>query len=161
MNFQTIARNPVAAHKAMMSAYQNVAKPETIAGNPVEIIVRRAENDRTLQQLKFYWGPCLKEISEQARIGGQKYAAEAWHELFKRQFLGYEIKKVTVAGSKRKRVIRRLRSTTGLKVRGMSKYLDQVQAFAASDLGVMFSVKDWAQWGGERIDPDTGEVLNG
>lgn len=152
-------REPVQAHKTINEKAWPWIKAQTFAGHEVVAEFRLKEDDRSVQQNKFYWGACLKEISEQARINGQKYTPEAWHELFKRQYLGYEIKKVTVAGSQRKKVIRRLRSTTDLKVRAMSKFLDQVQAFAATELGVHFSVSNWMEWGGVVIDPETGELI--
>lgn len=136
-----------AAHQAAQQAYAN-AQAIVLNGKTAHIRCSEHEEDRTVQQNRFYWGPCLKEISEQARIEGQRWTAEAWHELFKRTFLGYEIKKVRVAGKKRPVVIRRLRSTTGLKVRPMGKYLDELQAFAATDLGVQFSVRKWQEYEG-------------
>lgn len=137
-----IVANPLAAHQAIQDGWL-LAKPLTIAGRKVRVLVEECEDDRTIQQNKFYWGPCLTEISEQANILGQKWAPIAWHELFKRQFLGYEIKKVKVAGRKKVTVIRRLRSTTKLKVKPMSVYLEKVQAFATTELGVRFSVANW------------------
>lgn len=150
--------NPQQAHAAMMAQMWPWVKAQTTAGHAVVLEARLYEEDRTIKQNRFYWGPCLTEISNQASINGQRYAVDAWHELFKRQFLGYEIKKVTVAGSKRKRVIRRLRSTASLKVKAMSVYLEKVQSFAASDLGVEFSSPNWSQWSGV-IDMETGEIL--
>jgi hypothetical protein len=96
-----------------------------------------AENDRSLRQNRFYWGVVLKQIADQAP---GKWTVDAWHEAFKRTVLGYEIVKVSVAGRKRPTVYRRLRSTTGLKVKPMSDYLDQVMATAATDLGVVFDI---------------------
>lgn len=150
--------NPVQAHAALTGKVWPALKSMLIAGHRMEVEVRIKEDDRTLQQNKFYWSACLTEISQQARIGGEKYTADAWHQLFKRQFLGYEIKRATVAGSKRKKVTRTLKSTKGLKVRPMSIYLDKVQAFAAGELGVHFSVPNWREFGGETVDQDTGEI---
>jgi len=140
--YARIVSNKLDAHHAATLAYQ-FAVEVINQGKQALIQSREHEPDRSIQQNRFYWGPCLKEISEQARIDGQRWASEAWHELFKRMFLGYEIKKVRVAGRAKTTVIRRLRSTTGLKVRAMSEYLEKVQAFATTDLGVMFSVASW------------------
>ncbi len=150
--------NPQQAHQAISAQLWPWVKSMTQAGHKLVAEVRLQEDDRSLRQNRYYWGPCLTEISRQAQVGGQRYAAEAWHELFKRQFLGYQGKKVAVAGAKRKRVIRQLRSTTDLSVRAMSKYLDQVQAYAATELGVEFSVPSWEQYSGQEVDPDTGEI---
>lgn len=100
-----------------------------------------AEDDRSLQQNRLYWGVILRQISERALIAGQRYTADAWHELFKRQFLGYEVIKAPVAGRKRPTIYRRLRSTTKLTVRQMSEYLERVIAFAATDLGVTIDLE--------------------
>lgn len=136
-----------AAHEAASACYQR-AQQLIMAGNPVKLTCQEFEFDRTAQANRYYWGVVLKEISEQARVNGQRYTAEAWHELGKRQFLGYEIKKQTVAGRKRKTVIRRLRSTSDLKVKAFAAYLEQFMAFAATELGVRFSVLEWQEYGG-------------
>lgn len=148
---------PTQAHQALASAWRQ-CKAELIAGHRLTATFSRYEEDRTVKQNRFYWGVVLKQISRKARIEGASYTDEAWHELFKREFLGYEIKKVTVAGSKRKRVIRRLRSTTGLKVKPMSVYLEKIQAFAATDLGVTITER-WETWDGREVDLDTGEII--
>lgn len=140
-----IVRTREAAHEAATMAYA-VAKVALDNGRPARIVAEEYEEDRTLQANRYYWGPCLKEISEQATVVGQRYTVDAWHELFKRQFLGYEIIKVRVAGRKKATVIRRLRSTAKLKVKPFGKYLDEVQAFAAADMGVQFSVKHWQDY---------------
>lgn len=140
-----IATNTVAAHQAITDGWL-LAKSLTMADRKVRVRVEELEDDRSIQQNSFYWAACLKEISEQASIGGQKWAIDAWHELFKRQFLGFEIKKVKVAGRKKATIIRRLRSTTRLPVTKFSKYLDEVQAFATTELGVRFSVANWQEY---------------
>lgn len=136
-------------------------KTQLDAGESIDVHLSVAEDDRSILQNKFYWGYVLKSIAAQARVNGQRYTADAWHELFKRQMLGYEIRKVTVAGARRKRVIRSLRSTAKLSVKAMSKYLDAVMAFAASDLGVTFAVPAWEQYDPHNpalVDQDTGEI---
>jgi hypothetical protein len=104
----------------------------------LRIVVGPDVEDKTLRQLRFYFGPVLRQISEQAVIGGHRYSVEAFHELFKRQILGFEVTKVAVAGRKRVQVYRRLRSVRDLSVKQMSAYLDEVIATAATDLGVAF-----------------------
>jgi hypothetical protein len=147
-----VISSPEQAHEAANEIYQRHLKPAAADGVIMRVDVQEWDDDRSLQQNRFYWGPCLKEISEQARVAGVQYTDEAWHEFFKRQFLGFEIEKVYVAGRKRATIIRRLRSTTKLGVRKFSKYLDQLQAYAATELGVKFSVLRWedfdaTKWG--------------
>ncbi len=135
------------AHKAANACYQR-AQQLIQMGKPVKLTCQEFEFDRTAQANRFYWGVVLREISEQARVCGQRYTAEAWHSLFKRQHLGYEIKRETVAGRKRKVVIRRLRSTSDLKHRAFSEYLEKCMAYAATELGVRFSTLEWQEYGG-------------
>lgn len=112
MKQSVVLFNPQQAHQAISAQLWPWVKSMTMAGHKLVAEVKVQEDDRTLQQNAFYWGACLRDISEQASIGGQRYTADAWHELFKRQFLGYRVKKVAVAGAKRKRITRQLRSTT-------------------------------------------------
>lgn len=116
------------------------------AGKRVSIKAEELEDERTLKQLRFYWGPCLGDIAEQASIGGQKYSKDAWHELFKREFLPRKITKAKVAGKARMVVSVSIGSTKGLSIRAMTKFLDKLQAFAATDLGVAFSVPKWEEY---------------
>lgn len=111
--------------------------------------IRELEDVRSIQQNKFYWSFVLKTISEQARINGIGADAEGWHYFFKKNVLGYRITKVKVPGSKRPVIRRELRSTTGLSVRRMSEYLEQVMATAATEFGVTF--EDGRRWEDERV----------
>lgn len=133
------------AHQAAQMAYAH-ARSIIDNGRPARIAAVEHDDDRSLQQNRFYWGACLRDISEQAKIGGQRYTIDAWHELFRRQFLGYEIEKVHVAGRRKPVINRRLKSTAKLKVRAFSAYLDELQAFAATELGVTFSVAKWQDY---------------
>ena len=135
------------AHEAATALYAQ-AKAILEIGRKARLSCELQDDDRSLQQNRYYWGVVLAEIAEQACINGQRWSAEAWHELGKRMFLGYEIKKITVAGRRRKQVIRRLRSTARLKVKPMSVYLEKVQAFACTDLGVRFSCPNWQEYTG-------------
>lgn len=108
------------------------------AGKRVAVTVEEAEDDRTPKQNKFLWSFVYKTISEQALINGIGAQAEGWHDYYKKMFLGYQVFKVKVPGKSRPSVRRELRSTTGLSVRKMSKYLDQVMAHAAITFDVTF-----------------------
>lgn len=111
----------------------------------VAVTLQPEEDAKTVQQGRFYWGVVLRETSEQAVIGNQRYSSEAWHELFKRQFLP-RVKTVTrVAGRKRPVVTTTIGTTKGLSVRKMSAYIEQVMAFAQTDLGVKFSAMRWEE----------------
>ena len=152
-------RDPQSAHVALLKNAWPFIKSHTMAGTQLCMVIKPQEDDRTLRQNAYYWGVMLKEISEQARINGQKYAADAWHELGKRQFLSRKVKKTAVAGRKKKVVTVSIASTTGLSVRAMGIYLDKFAAFAVTELGVVFSVPAWQEFGGESVDMETGEIL--
>lgn len=147
---EVILTEPVQAHRAISALYRDDIKSQTMAGQRLKLTLQSAEDERTLKQNKFYWGPCLKDISEQASVGGAKYSKDAWHELFKRQFLPRKVKKCHVAGKARPVVSVSLGSTTDLSVRRMSKYLDELQAYASTELGVSFTVANWESYEDRR-----------
>ena len=85
---------------------------------------------RTPKQNRRYWGNgVLKQIAEQATVNGKLYSAETWHELFKRRFIGVvELPNGEVVGQ----------SSTGLTTAEFCEFSNQVEAYAASELGVTF-----------------------
>ena len=146
---------PATGHQAMTSQLWPWIKATLMAGHRLNVKASVQEDDRSLIQNRFYWSAgCLGAIADQAKVAGIGYESEAWHNLFKRKFLGYENLKEKVAGSQRMLIRRRLRSTRDLKVKAMNTYLEQVQAYATTELGVTFENQDWRQW----VDPLTGEI---
>ena len=85
---------------------------------------------RSKAQNRRYWGNgVLKQISEQAAVGGRLYPAEIWHEQFKRQFIGIEeLPNGEVIG----------KSSTKLTTAEFCEFCDRVEAYAATSLGVTF-----------------------
>lgn len=137
MSVDVLTRDPESAHKAVTAAWQEV-KSLTQAGKTVHIKAGEYEDDRTLEQNKFYWSDgFLGAISEQVRTP-DRWTKDAWHNLFRRQFLGYSVTKEMVAGKKKPVVIRRLRSTRDLKVKEFATYLEQITAYAVTELHVEF-----------------------
>lgn len=125
-----------------MAVQRVAAAGQRIDRETGEVVDRRfylafgeATEDKTLRQLRFYFGPVLRQIAEQAPGG---WTAEAWHEAMKRTELGYEVIKVQVAGRTKPTIYRRLRSVKDLTVKQMSEYLDRVIATATTALGVAF-----------------------
>ena len=71
----------------------------------------------------------LAQIAEQATVGGKLYAAETWHEQFKRQFIGIiELPDGGIVG----------KSSTELTTGEFCDFCTQVEAYAATELGVRF-----------------------
>lgn len=85
---------------------------------------------RTGKQNRRYWsGGVLAQVAAQAVVNGRQFSAEVWHEQFKRQFIGLEeLPNGEVIG----------KSSTGLDTAEFSAFCDQVEAFAATELGVTF-----------------------
>ncbi len=85
---------------------------------------------RTKAQNRRYWGGgVLKQIAEQAVVGGRLYGAEVWHEFLKKKFIGViELPDGSVIGA----------SSTNLTTAEFSDFCTQVEAFAAIELGVVF-----------------------
>ena len=85
---------------------------------------------RTKAQNRRYWGNgVLKQIADQATVNGRIYSAETWHEQFKRQFIGViELPSGEVIG----------KSSADLTTAEFCEFCDQVEAYAATHLGVTF-----------------------
>ena len=85
---------------------------------------------RTSKQNRRYWGNgVLKQIADQAAVNGRLYSAETWHEQFKRQFIGViELPSGEVIG----------KSSADLTTAEFCEFCDQVEAYAATHLGVTF-----------------------
>lgn len=85
---------------------------------------------RTAPQNRRYWGRgVLAQIAEQATVNGKLYSAETWHEMFKRQFIGViELPSGEVIG----------KSSKDLSTAEFSEFCQQVEAYAATELGVTF-----------------------
>lgn len=113
------------------------------AAKPLELIVREEAKRRGQDANALMWAGPLRDIAEQAYVGGRTYTAEVWHEHMKRLYLpeefdaelcreGYRKWDYTPAGE---RVL--IGSTTQLTVKGFAQYLEQVMADGAS-MGVLF-----------------------
>lgn len=89
-----------------------------------------ARRKRTKAQNRRYWGKgVLAQVAEQAVVGGKQYSAETWHEMFKRMFIGVEeLPDGQVVG----------KSSRSLTTSEFSDFCTQVEAYAASELGVRF-----------------------
>lgn len=85
---------------------------------------------RSSAQNRRYWGQgVLAQVAAQAAPNGRLYEADVWHEMFKRKFIGVvELPNGDVVG----------KSSTALTTAEFSAFCDQVEAFAATELGVTF-----------------------
>lgn len=85
---------------------------------------------RTKPQNRRYWGKgVLAQVAAQATVKGRLFSAETWHEQFKRQFIGVtELPNGDVVGM----------SSAELDTAEFSDFCAQVEAYAATELGVTF-----------------------
>lgn len=85
---------------------------------------------RTKAQNRRYWGKgVLSQIAQQAVVDGRLYSTETWHEAFKQKFIGViELPNGGVIG----------KSSTELDTAEFSEFCTQVEAYAATELGVVF-----------------------
>ena len=95
---------------------------------PLAVNVSQHKDKRHNQQNRLYWS-YLKQIATQAMIDGKQYSDECWHEHFKGEFLGY----VDLPNGRKM-----AESTTKLNVTDFAKYVTKVEAYAVSELGVIF-----------------------
>jgi len=95
-------------------------------GRPLAVDVREHKAKRSGQQNKRYWA-LLRFISEGAFVGGRQFSDEAWHEHFRRQFIGCEdLPDGGTVGI----------STTTLDVGAFNDYTTRIEAYAATELGL-------------------------
>ena len=85
---------------------------------------------RTPAQNRRYWGRgVLAQVAEQATVNGKLFSCETWHEQFKRQFIGViELPNGQVQG----------KSSTDLTTAEFCEFCDEVEAWAATEMGVRF-----------------------
>lgn len=97
------------------------------AGKPLGVLVAEHKAKRSNPQNRLYWA-VLNEIAASAWVDGKQFSADAWHEHFKRQYIGVE----ETPGGGQVGI-----STTSLDVGAFSEYVEHVMHYAASELGVV------------------------
>jgi hypothetical protein len=95
-------------------------------GRPLAVEVREHKAKRSSQANRRYW-TLLRFISENAFVAGRQFSDDAWHEHFRRKFIGCEdLPDGSTVGI----------STTTLDVGAFNDYMAQIEAYAATDLGL-------------------------
>lgn len=101
-------------------------KPLADQGKPLAVTVTEYKSKRSIEQNKRYWA-VLQQISEQAFLEGVSYNTDAWHEYFKRMFIGcIDLPDGGSLGQ----------SSTSLTVAEFADYMTKVEVYATSELGV-------------------------
>ena len=127
MTFSATLHNAQQGHAVIAEIWPKV-KATLTAGQRLELTIRKEK--RTPAQNRRYWGKgVLAQIAEQAAPGGKRFSADAWHEQFQRQFIGViELPNGDVVGM----------SSADLDKEEFSVFCGEVEAYAVSDLGVVF-----------------------
>lgn len=110
---------------AELKGWPEVAETDS----PLMVTVEAYRDTRSKDQNKRYWA-LLNEISEQASIGGKRYSSAVLHEWFKASFIGME-------ESPDGRLI--ALASRELKKDEFTAYMNRVEVYAATELGVVFS----------------------
>ena len=88
------------------------------------------EPTRSLTQNARYWSNgVLAQIARKASVNGKYFSAEVWHEMFKRIYIGVEELPDGTVSSK---------SSAKLGKKAFAEFCTQVEAYAATELGVEF-----------------------
>jgi len=95
-------------------------------GRPLAVSVTEYKAQRTNPQNSLYWAR-LSEIADTAWVGGRQFDSDVWHEYFGDLFLP---KRETPSG----KLVPI--STTKLDVGEFTEYLNKIEAYAASELGL-------------------------
>lgn len=95
----------------------------SLEGNQVEVIVRKARSQRSLQQNRYYWGVIVQMLGDHCG-----YTSEEMHEALKEKFLGYERSEETE--------LLKIRSTAVLSPDEFVQYTNRIVMWAAQKLSV-------------------------
>lgn len=158
--------SPEQAHQAIVKQQWPFVKEQTAHGRSLVAEVRLLDDAISDAQRGFLHGVVLEEIHLYARPNGQQFPMPVWKEWFRARLLPN--KRVTsinpMTGKKSRRSVRV--STEDLGVRRLAKYIDEVIAIAAEELGVVVSEPmpqhlrpQRRQKKTEVVDQETGEIL--
>ena len=112
----------------------------------LSVTVQPEEDAKSIQQRKYYHRYVLVEIAEQATVNGEKFAMPVWKDYFREMYVGYRwvVLKDPMTGKKKRRKVRV--STEDLGIKAYSRLIDQVTAFASTELAVFFSCPNWESY---------------
>lgn len=96
--------------------------------HPLQVDFKPETKKRSLEANRYYWN-ILHQIETEAWVEGRQYGSETWHELAKRKFIGC----IDMPGGGLMAM-----STTNLSTAEFAAYVEKVEAWAATELGVSF-----------------------
>jgi hypothetical protein len=128
-----VLRGPTDAHQCVGFMKEN-AGPAAERGKPLRVVVTAEDRTRTVEQNARYWGRAvLGTIADQVSIGGRQFDAETWHENLAEKFCP-RIEFTKLDGT----IVSRRKSTSEMGVKEFSEYVERVEIYAATELGVEF-----------------------
>jgi hypothetical protein len=165
------------AHAAAQQAYA-IAKLLIQDGRRAMISVGEDSDPISIKQRRFLHGPVFTQISEQVRVGGERYVMPIWKEFFRKLFLPdrYEMQRRPVwnketrqwQAAKRATPQRVRSSTEDLSVKQYSAYIDKVIQHATLEWNVVFDFDQQERESvryvkpvrapKEIVDQETGEI---
>ena len=114
----------------------------------IQVVIEPYKKPRTSSQNALQWAEAISTIAEQAYILGKAYSPNVWHEFLKAKFLPEKyIEGETMEGYQKyielpDGQIKMVGSTTKLTTKGFSNYMEQVYAYAVTELGVQFHANE-------------------
>ena len=131
--YKEFVLNGPAAWRDFKNIVRDNAKAFNDSGKPLRVILTSSDRKRSNEANAFYWAFLLQQISEQVWTEGRQYSKNVWHEYFAQMF-AEKIEITLPDGS----ILNRRKSTSEMKMGEFSDYLQRVEAFAATELGVRF-----------------------
>lgn len=128
-----VLRSPAAWH-SLVAVVKSNAKACANSGKPIRVILTTEEAKRTNEQNRYFHGPVLDAITEQAWWNGKQYPKEFWKEYFRRRHL-LKDEYTTPAGE----IVPTYYSTADLAVAQFTEFLEKVKSEASADWGVEFT----------------------
>lgn len=96
--------------------------------HPLQVDFKPETKKRSTEANRYYWN-ILHQIETEAWVEGRQYGSETWHELAKRKFIGC----IDMPGGGLMAM-----STANLSTAEFAEYVEKVECWAASELGVSF-----------------------
>lgn len=96
------------------------------AGRPLACSVAEHKAKRSANQNNRYWA-ILREIADNAWLGGKQFSTDAWHYFYAGKYIGEE----EAPNGKLVPI-----STTSLSTAEFTNYMTQIEAHATSELGI-------------------------
>lgn len=131
--YKEFVLNGPAAWQAFKAIVRANAKAFNDNGNPLRVILTSSDRKRSSEANAYYWGFLLEQIADQAWVEGRQYSKDVWHEFFAQTY-AEKIEIPLPDGT----IHSRRKSTSEMKVAEFTDYLHNVEAYAATELGVRF-----------------------